>query len=269
MALQFDAAMQAFGQIHQQFGPVLDGLLLLFFRMLAFMTTGPVFNRKNIPIMIKVTAAIFMTGAMAGTVSPDTHGPLSASGQYPPYLIQLVLNIVIGALIGFIADLILQAVYSAGSTMNNQVGLSSAMIMDPSSNRQVMLLETLFSMITVQIFIYLGGFHWMIAALRRSLKIFPLYAFHQPIIENINAAYLVDLSGNVLLLGVQLVSPIVVVTMVVDIILGIVNRTAQQMPVFQLSFALKPAIGIAIMLVTLTQFLQSLMNYLSQHARIF
>ena len=51
--------------------------------------------------------------------------------------------------------------------------------------------------------------------------------------------------------------------------LGIVNRTAQQMPVFQLSFALKPSIGIAIMLLTLTTFIQALSDYLNDYAKIF
>ncbi|MCE3235190.1 MAG: hypothetical protein K0Q50_1370 [Vampirovibrio sp.] len=267
--MHFDAAMQSFALIHKQYGPVLDGALLMFFRMLAFATTGPIFNRKNIPILIKISVAFFLTGTLAWMIPPDTQGPLSPAGQYAPYLLQLVMNIVVGALIGFIADMILQAAYAAGNIMNNQVGLSSAMMMDPSSNKQTMLLEMPFSYITILVFIYMGGIHWMVSALKRSLDVFPLYAIEQPITKIIDLAYLIDISGNVLLVGVQLVSPIIVVTMAVDIMLGIVNRTAQQMPVFQLSFALKPSIGIAIMWITLSTFLQSLSNYLNDHAHIF
>lgn len=267
--MQFDEAMQSFSLIHKQYGPVLDGLLLMFFRMLAFAVTGPIFNRKNIPIILKVCMAFFLTGTLAWMIPPDRQGPLSVAGQYAPYLVQLILNVVIGALIGFIADMILQAAYSAGNVMNNQIGLSSAMMMDPSSNKQSMLLEMLFSYVTILVFIYLGGIHWMVAALKRSFEVFPLYALDPRLTKVIDLAYLVDISGNVLLVGVELVSPIIVVTMAVDIMLGIVNRTAQQMPVFQLSFALKPSIGIAIMLVTLATFLQSLSNYLNEHANIF
>lgn len=269
MAMQFDAAMQSFGLLHKQYGPLLDGLLLMFCRMLAFAVTGPIFNRRNIPILIKLSMAIFLTGTLAWMIPPDTQGPLSPAGQYAPYLIQMVMNITIGAFLGFIADMILQAAYSAGNTMNNQIGLSSAMIMDPSQGRQTMLLETLFSYITIVIFIYLGGVHWMIMALKRSLETFPLYAIQQPITEVIDLAYLINLSGNVLLIGVQLVSPIIVVTMAVDLMLGIVNRTAQQMPVFQLSFALKPSIGIAIMLMTMSTFIKALSDYLNDYSKIF
>ncbi len=267
--MQFEAGLRGFSLIHQQFGPVLDSLLLLFFRMLAFASTGPIFNRKNMPILIKLSAAFFFTGTLAWLVPPDQQGPLTHAGQYPPYLIQMVLNIVVGAFLGFIADLILQAAYAAGNFMNNQIGLSSAMIMDPANGKQTMLLESLFSYMTTLVFLYLGGLHWMIAALRRSLDIFPLYAMQLDLPQAIPMSYLVNLSGNVLLVGVEMVAPVIVLTMAVDIMLGVVNRTAQQMPVFQLSFALKPSIGIAILMITLTAFLQSLSNYLNEHARIF
>lgn len=267
--MQFDAAMQSFGLLHKQLGPVVDGLFLMFFRMLAFATTGPIFNRKNIPITIKLSAAIFFTGALAWMVTPDHHGPLAPGGQYPHFIIQLIMNIVIGALLGFIADMILQAAYAAGNVMNNQIGLSSAMMMDPSSGKQSMLLEMLFSNLTILLFIYLGGFQWMLVALKRSVELFPLYALQQPITHVINLNYLCTVSGNILLVGVELVSPIMVVTMAVDLMLGIMNRTAQQMPVFQLSFALKPSIGIAVMWLTLTTFLQALSNFLNDYSKIF
>lgn len=264
--MQLDAALQAFGMIHKQYGPMLDTLLLLFARMLAFASSGPIFNRKNIPMVVKVSIAMFLTGTLFWVVSPSVQ---NAPVQQGPYLLQLVMNLVIGVLIGFIADMILQAVYSAGNLMNNQIGLSSAMILDPSNGRQSMILEALFGYIATLVFIYLGGVQWMIMALKRSLELFPLYSVQPAITKMIDISYLINVSGNVLLIGVQLVSPVIIITMAVDIMLGIVNRTAQQMPVFQLSFALKPAIGIGVMLLTLTTFFQTLSNYLNDYSRIF
>lgn len=270
--MQFDAAMESFGQLHRQYGPMLDTLLLLFFRMLAFCTTGPVFNRKNIPIVVRLCAAMFLTGTlfwMVADPSAEASKSAFARDQHGVYLIQLVLNIVVGALIGFVADLILQAIYAAGNLMNNQVGLSASTILDPATGKQSMILEALFGYMATLIFIYLGGIQWMIKALARSLELFPLYAMQPPIMKVIDVSYLLLLSSNVLLIGVQLIAPVVIVTMAVDIMLGVVNRTAQQMPVFQLSFALKPAIGIGVLLLTLTTFIQALSNYLNDYSKIF
>jgi flagellar biosynthetic protein FliR len=268
--MHFEAAMQSFGLLHKQYGPILDGLLLIFFRILAFTTTGPIFNRKNIPFIVKVIAAVYLTGTLFWLVAPDKTGPLAASGgDYGPYILQMIMNIVIGALIGFIADMILQTVYAAGNLMNNQVGLSSASLLDPSTGRQSALLESLFGYIGTLLFIYLGGVQWMVLALHRSFEVFPLYTIQEPITQVINLAYVTTVSGNVLLVGVQLISPIMIVTIAIDIMLGIVNRTAQQMPVFQLSFALKPSIGIAVLLLTLTTLIQTLSNFLNDYSKLF
>ena len=267
--MQFDSALQAFGALHKSYGPMLDAVLLMFVRMLAFTTTGPIFNRKNIPFIVKIAAAMFFTGTLFWMIRPDLHSPMNAGGSFGPYLLQLVMNIVVGALIGFIADMILQAAYAAGNLMNNQIGLSSATILDPANGRQSMILESLFGYIATMLFIYLGGVHWMVIALKRSVELFPLYAIQMSITKTIDLSYLVTVSGNVLLVGVQLISPVIIVTMAVDLMLGIVNRTAQQMPVFQLSFALKPAIGIAVLLLTLPTFIQALSNFLNDYSKIF
>lgn len=266
--MQFDAALQAFGTLHKQYGPMLDTLLLMFFRMLGFCTTGPIFNRKNIPIMVKLAASIYLTGTLFWVVLPGVHGA-EAHGSGGQYMLMLVMNIIVGALIGFLADMILQAAYSAGNLMNNQIGLSAATVLDPASGKQSAILEALFGYMTTLLFIYLGGVQWIVMALKRSLELFPLYMVQQPITHVIDLSYLITVSGNVLLVAVELVSPVIIVTMAIDIMLGVVNRTAQQMPVFQLSFALKPSIGIAVLLLTVTTFIQALSNYLNDYSHIF
>lgn len=266
--MDFQAALNSFGALHQHFGPILDTALLVFIRCLSFMFFGPIFNRKNLPVVVKIIAAIYFTSTLLWLVPVDKHGSFH-EGDHAHFILQIVSNITIGALIGFIANMILQAAYSAGSLMNNQIGLSSANIMDPSTGKNAMLLEPLFSLLTILLFIHLGGVHWMILALKKSFTVFPLYQINQPITEVIQLDYLILVSSNVITVAVQFMAPILVVTMSVDLILGIVNRAAQQMPVFQLSFALKPAIGAAVLLVTLPIFLETLTQYLNDYAGIF
>ncbi len=266
--MDFDLVLQSFSQLHATYGSMLNGLLLLFFRVLAFLFFGPIFNRKNIPAMLKISAAIFFTGALISHI-PAAEANLYANEYTGFFILQLIMNITIGALIGFIANMILQVVYSAGNLMNNQIGLSSAMIMDPSSGRQTMILESLFAFLTLAAFMELGGLHWMILALEKSLRLFPLFQIQHNIPAIISMDYLNMLSGNVISVAVTMMAPILVVTLCVDIMLGIVNRTAQQMPVFQLSFALKPSVGVAVLLVTLPIFINVLLDFLNDYAGVF
>ncbi|MEM0950590.1 MAG: flagellar biosynthetic protein FliR [Cyanobacteria bacterium P01_H01_bin.74] len=267
--MDFSLALQSYMGLYEKFGPYLDGLLLLFFRILAFMRTAPLFNRKNIPILIKISLAVYLTIMLSFTVSPHPAGVVNNMDAYPVYMLQILLNVVVGAFIGFIANMILQVINAAGNVLNNQIGLSSAMIMDPSQGSQTMLLETLFSFIAIGVFLYLGGMYWLINALHHSLEVFPLYSVTHDFRTAIDLSYLVHLSSHVLSIGVQMVSPAIVVTMAVDLMLGVVNRTAQQIPVFQLSFALKPSIGLATMWITLTIFMQMVIEHLNYYAKIF
>lgn len=266
--MQFDAAMQSFSVLYKQFAPLLDSLLLLFFRILAFMVTGPIFNRKNIPILFKISIAIFITSTLFWMLAPERR--ILPAGYDAHFLVlPLVMNIVIGTTMGFIGDLLFQAVAAAGGFMNNQIGLSSAAMMDPSSGRQTMILETLFNYIGALLFIHIGGIQWMIIALRRSVEIMPLAVTQIDLPKIISMPYLIEVSGNVMKVGVELIAPVMIVTIAMDVMLGVVNRTAQQIPVFQLSFALKPCVGIAITMLTMTTFIQAVSNYFNDYSRLF
>ena len=52
--------------------------------------------------------------------------------------------------------------------INTQMGLSSAMVMDPTSNSQTSILSRIITLLGILIFIELGGFYWLINALMRS-----------------------------------------------------------------------------------------------------
>ena len=266
--MDFNAALQSFAHINNQFGGVLDTALLIFARMVGFTLFGPIFNRKNIPVIFKVVMAIFLTSALLWVIPVGAHGSFS-KGEAFYFVVQMIINLTIGTFIGFIASMILETVFAAGNLLTNQIGLSQAMFQDPATNQQTMILEALFSMLTIVVFLNMGGMYWMILALKRSFTLFPLYQIQQPLFTVVDLDYVVQLSGNIFTVGVLLIAPVIVVTMAVDIILGIVNRAAQNMPVFQLSFALKPSIGIAVMLVTLPIFLEALVNYLNKYANIF
>ena len=260
--MQFDAALNGFTTLYTQYGSMLDAGLLILSRTLAFMQMGPIFNRKDVAFNVKIAFAIFLSITLLWIIPVENPKGFS-TGQILPFLALIFMNITVGLTLGFISDLIMKTVSAAGSMMNNQIGLSSAITFDPSSRTQVMIIDRLFSFIGLMLFFHLGGAYWVIQALERSFDVFPLFSIYQDIANEISIKYVILISSNIIIIATQFVAPIIVVTMSIDLILGIVNRTAQQMPVFQLSFAMKPSIGVAVMLATLPIFLQSLKNFLT------
>lgn len=266
--MDFDAALQSFYKLHAQYGGVLDCGLLMFARCLAFVFFAPIFNRKDLIFNVKLAMALFLTMTLVWMVPPESLQAVSHD-NLGWFILQICMNVIIGSMIGFIADMILQSVYCAGDIINNQVGLSSAMFFDPASKKQSAIMETIIIYITAVVFMYAGGLHWMILALKKSFITFPLHQVNVGIPDKISFLYLTTVSGNIIKIAVELAAPVMVVTMAVDIMLAVVNRTAQQIPVFQLSYGLKPSVGIAIMLVTLPLFLNAMMHYLQDYSKVF
>lgn len=236
--------------------------IFIFARMLGFFRFAPVFNRKEIPGMVKIALALLMTIVLTCVVKPDVKIIQDS------FVLSILLNMVVGAMLGYIAQLILLAIDAGGDMVNMQMGLSSAMVLDPTTSSQVSIVGKLFSFLGLIIFIQLGGVYWLVSALIHSIEIFPLGATIIPLQQLVNLDYLVDLSSNVLFMGLQIASPILLATLGQDIILGVISKTAPQVNVFQLSFLFKPVLGSAIMVWILPMLVNIITDYFLSYSKI-
>lgn len=238
--------------------------VIVFCRLVGFVRFAPVFHRNDVITYVKIGFVFLFTILITPTLNPPTTVPAGASLG-----LMIILNITCGALIGYVARLLILAIESAGDMINTQMGLSSAMVMDPSSNSQTALLSNILTLFGTIIFIHIGGVYWMLNAFIRSFEIFPMYATSIPLMKLVNIDYLITMTSNVLYIGLQIASPILLATLGQDIILGIISRTAPQVNVFQLSFLFKPVFGAAIMIWILPMLINVITDFFNSHANIF
>lgn len=258
-----DAVLEAFPKYFPEVNAALGAGLMIFARLMGFIRFAPVLNRKEIPGMVKLAFAVILTIILMMTVKT---GPIPSGTSL---ILGLILNIVGGMLVGFIANCIVLAISAAGDMINMQMGLSSAMVLDPTVGTQVSILGNFFGLLAVILFIDVGGVYWLINALHRSFEIFPVYAMAIPMDRLINKEYLVTLTSNVLYIGLQIASPVLLATLGQDLILGIISKTAPQVNVFQLSFLFKPVLGAAILLWIMPVIVNIINDYFMSYARIF
>ena len=237
--------------------------IMVFARTMGFFRLSPIFNRKEIPSMVKIALALLFTLIITPFVKPDSLTVMDS------FFLSILLNVVVGALIGYMAQLILLAVEAGADMINMQMGLSSAMVLDPTTSSQVSILSKVMSIFGILAFIHLGGIYWLVRAFIRSFDIFPIFATSIPLNEIVNMQYLISMSSNVLYMGLQIASPILLATLGQDIILGIISKTAPQVNVFQLSFLFKPVLGAAIMIWILPMLLNIVNEYFLTYANIF
>lgn len=258
-----DAVLQEFPKYFPEINNALGGGLLIFVRLLGFVRFAPVLNRKELPGMVKVAFALILTIILMLTVET---GPVP---QGASLILGLILNFAGGMMIGYIANCIVQAISAAGDMINMQMGLSSAMVLDPTAGAQVSILGNFFGMLAVILFIHIGGVYWLINALHRSFELFPVYASAIPMDKLVNKEYLITLTSNILYVGLQIASPVLLATLGQDLILGIISKTAPQVNVFQLSFLFKPVLGAAILLWIMPIIVNIINDYFLSFARIF
>ena len=165
---------------------------IVFARLLGFIRFAPILNRKEIAGLVKLSLAFILTLIITPLLAP----PAPPSEISP--LLLLLLNFTAGAIIGYIAQLIILTIEAGGDMINTQMGLSSAMVMDPTTNSQTSILSRMITILAICIFIELGGFYWLFNALIRSFEIFPVYAVAIPLEKIINLDYLVTVTSNVL-----------------------------------------------------------------------
>lgn len=258
-----DYLITNFAKYFPQINTVLGAGFLIFVRILGFMRFAPGFNRKETPSMIKLAFAVTFTVILTGMLKPSMP-PADASLIY-----QIVINYVCGGLIGYIGYCILSAVEAGGDMINTQMGMSSATVLDPTSSTQVSVMGKFLGLMGLLIFINIGGLYWLLNAFIRSFEIFPLYATSLPIDKLINMEYLVKITSNILYVGLQFASPILIATLGQDIILGIISKTAPQINVFQLSFLFKPVMGAFLLTLILPMLFNVVNEYFLSYANIF
>lgn len=258
-----DELIRQISVLFPDFAKYFSAGFIVFARLLGFIRFAPILNRKEIAVTVKISLALLLTLMITPLVNPG-EPPSTIS----PMLL-LLLNFAAGAIIGYIAQLIILAIEAGGDMINTQMGLSSAMVMDPTTNSQTSILSRMITLLAICIFIELGGLYWLFNALLRSFEIFPIYAVHIPLEKIINLDYLVKTTSNVLYMGLQIASPVLLATLGQDIILGVISKTAPQVNVFQLSFLFKPVFGAAIMIWILPMLIGVISDFFLSFSSIY
>lgn len=258
-----DEILKQFALFFPELNNALGAGIMIFLRLAGMMRLAPVISKSEIPVMVRISFALICTVLLTGIIKPAPPSPDT------PIFLCMFLNFVFGALIGFVANCILAAVLAGGDMINTQMGMSSAMIMDPSTKSQVSIMSNYFATLGMLIFIYSGGIYWLFNAFIKSFTLFPMYSTNFHFEKIINIQYLSDITANILFMGLHIAAPILLATLGQDIILGIISKTAPQINVFSLSFLFKPILGAFILIVILPMLISVITDYLVSFAGIF
>lgn len=215
------------------------------FRLLAFVMTAPLLGHSSIPRTVKLGLAAMITFVIA----PG----LPALPQVPVWswagLGVIVEQILIGAGLGLVMRVTFTAVMAAGDFIGLQMGLAFATFVSPDTGTNTMVLSRLLYMVALLMFLALNGHLMVIETLAFSFHALPVG------IAGLNAGafnLLARSGATIFSSGLALALPLIAALLIVNLSLGILNRSAPQLTVFSVGFPMSLTLGLLLISVLMT-----------------
>jgi type III secretion protein T len=171
-------------------------------------------------------------------------------------------EIFIGVLIGFTFGMMFWAIEMAGQIVDTKIGSTTAQIVDPLQGHQTSLTGSMLGRFAGWLFVASGGLLIFLDVLLTSYTVWPVAQMLPPLkIEG--SEFIIGRSKELLVLALLLAAPALVLMTLIDLGLGLMNRFAQQLNVFQLSMPIKAAISIWVILLMLATVADYVLHHLN------
>ena len=217
--------------------------LLLFVRLSTLFVFMPFFNHQSVPTTIKAAFAFYLT-LLLYPLMLTVHAPMDAAPFFGAIFSEVALGLLAGA-----ALQIVFAIFSYGGELIAFVmGFSLASVIDPQSQIQSPLVSQFLTMTALLILLAFNGHHlillWMVEALRHA----PLGGL---VLSHDIFAYLMKAVAGMFMMGFSIAFPIVALSLLSDIIFGMLMKTMPQFNLLVVGFPIKIALGFAVWAVVL------------------
>lgn len=207
-------------------------------RITAFLVVAPPFSHGAIPMRVKAMLAVGLALAVGVRVAGD-YEPLGTWA----FIAALTLQILTGALLGFLVLIAFSAVQAAGSLIDLFGGFQIAMAFDPQSNVNGAQFTRLFQLTAFVLLFASGAYQIVIAGLVRSFDAVPIDGEFAP---GSVGSVLTDAIGQMLLAAVQVAGPLALILFLADAALGLIGRVAPALNIFALGFPMKIILTLAL-----------------------
>lgn len=158
-------------------------------------------------------------------------------------------ELLIGLVLGFCAAIPFWAIDMSGFIIDMLRGASMSTILNPLMGLQSSIFGMLFTQILSVLFLVSGGFNVLLTALYHSYNVLPPNA---PLSFNASMLLFIQQQWQLMLeLCISFAMPAMVVMILVDVALGLINRSVEQLNVFFLSMPIKSVLVVFLLLVSM------------------
>lgn len=217
---------------------------LLYARLGGILMLLPAFSDESVPGRIRMMIALAITASLYPLMRQHVAPALEyvSSGNIA-LASTLLTELLLGIALGLVVRIFFHAIGIAGGIISLQIGMTSALVFDPSAGGQVPVLAKFISIAALLLCMSTGVHHLWIASLVKCYDHFPVGM----VAPAGDFAQLALMSARgAMALGLSLAAPIVVYGIVFNVALGLTARLAPQIQIFFIAQPLNLLLGIAL-----------------------
>jgi flagellar biosynthetic protein FliR len=221
--------------------------ILVLARVSPLFLIAPLFSSKMLPSRARTIVAVGLAIGISPMALRSAPAGLVPSDVW--VLGGLVLKeMLVGLLFAFVLAALFAALTTAASLLDTMIGFSFSALVDPMTGVNGGVLNQLYGLVGVAIFIAINGDAWVIEGLARTYEAVPL--LDTPKIGTLVEGAQVAFSG-IFGAAVQVAAPVLLATLLSDVAFGLVSRVVPQLNVFAVGFPAKVTIGLLVLAASL------------------
>jgi len=206
------------------------GLILSMTRVTGFVIASPIYSRA-LPAVGRMAMVVVLGLFFAVPISP--------AGGLGQLLVWIVVNLVVGAFLGFATGLVFTVFTMAGSLMDVTSGLSVAQVLDPLTHNRAAPFGRSLNAIALALFFAIGGHRLVIRGLDLSFSTLGVTGSLDFGNSSTLGEALMVLFTRTLIAAIELAMPALAALFLAELVLGLASRFAPQANVFLLGLPLK------------------------------
>ncbi|MDQ1341271.1 MAG: flagellar biosynthesis protein FliR [Campylobacterota bacterium] len=216
---------------------------LLFTRVGTLFTFMPFFSSEVISITVKSAIAFYLTIFFFPLV-PIVSFELTPSNVF----LAVIMEILFGFSVGLILRFAFAAIQYAGEQISFVMGFSMATSIDPQTAQSVQILSNFFNTLAVLIFLAFDGHHLLLFYLSSSLQTISLGGF---LLTQSYIDFVISEMSRLFVVGFMLAFPIIAISLLSDIIFGMIMKTVPSFNLLVIGFPAKIAVSFVVLVTVL------------------
>ena len=225
-------------------GREIVAFVLVLGRVGPLLVLAPILSAPFIPARAKFIVA----AAFAAALTPIAAAHQAVPVDPLPFLLTLAKELAVGLAFAVALAVVTAAVSAGAALLDTTVGFSYGALIDPVTGNNNGILGQVYGIFAALVLLVSGGLRFMLMGLSRSYDLVPLGR-----VPSFNSLARLALDGltQIPVIGIELVGPVLLATLVAEGTFGLLARTVPRMNVFVVSMPLKILLAFAVIGVSL------------------